>query len=67
MTSYVRHEPFQKYRIIERHRPTTATIRYTDDRASAVQHAIQVGGEVEVYVYGIGWQNINKVKEASEC
>jgi hypothetical protein len=66
MTNYTRHEPFHRYRIIERHRPTTATIRYTDDRASAVQHAADVGGEVEVYVYGIGWQHINKVMEAEE-
>jgi hypothetical protein len=64
--TYARHEPFHRYRIIERHRPTTATVRYTDDRASAVQHAADVGGEVEVYVYGIGWQHIDKVKEAEK-
>jgi len=41
-------------------------IDYADDRAEAVAYAAKVGGFVECYVYGIGWEHINKVAEASK-
>lgn len=56
-----RHLPIAQYRIIQRHGNGTATIEYADDRSDAIDHASQVGGEIECYVYGIGWEPIEKV------
>jgi hypothetical protein len=56
-------QPIAKFRIVQRHGCGKATIEYTDCRSSAVQHAQEVGGEVECYVYGIGWEPIGKVAE----
>lgn len=63
-TPPLRQQPISRYRIIiPGDKPTTAAIEYSDDRASAVQHAVDTGGRVEVYVYGIGWEHIEKVAE----
>ena len=61
-----RHAPIARYRIVQRHGKGIANIEYADDRESALQHQADVGGIVEVYVFGIGWENINKVAEADE-
>jgi hypothetical protein len=61
-----RTEPLSRYRIIRRHGGGQAAIEYADERADALSHQAEVGGEVEAYVYGIGWQPITKVAEASE-
>ena len=61
-----RTEPLARYRIIQRHGGGQATIEYADERADAISHQAKVGGEIEVYVYRIGWQPIGKVAEASE-
>ena len=66
MSDHVRLQPIARYRIVQRHGNGRATIEYADDRESALQHQADVGGIVEVYVYGIGWEHINKVAEASE-
>ena len=55
----------RRYRIIHRYNEITE-IRYCDDRREAIAMAAELGGVVEVYVYGIGFENINKVTEASE-
>ena len=61
-----RHAPIARYRIVQRHGKGIASIEYADDRESALQHQADVGGIVEVYTPGIGWQPITKVAEASE-
>ena len=66
MSDHVRLQPLTPYRIIEPQGPGKARILYRSDRAEAVAVAARLGGFVECYVYGIGWQHINKVKEASE-
>ena len=65
MSDRVRLEPISRYRIIHRYNEITE-IRYCDDRREAIAMAAVLGGVVEVYVYGIGFENINKVTEASE-
>jgi len=57
--------PGSRYRVVYKLGNFTA-IDYADDRAEAVAYAAKVDGFVECYVYGIGWENINKVAEASE-
>jgi hypothetical protein len=66
MSDHIRIQPIARYRIVQRHGKGIANIEYADDRESALQHQADVGGDVEVYVYGIGWQPIAKVAEASE-
>lgn len=52
--------PLSRYRIIQRHGNGKATIEYADERDDAIDHASQAGGDIEVYVYGIGWEPIEK-------
>lgn len=59
-----RHMPLSRYRIIQRHGNGKATIEYADERVDAIDHARQVGGEIECYVYGIGWEPMSKVAAA---
>jgi hypothetical protein len=66
MSDHIRIQPIARYRIVTRHGGGQATIEYADDRESALQHQADVGGIVEVYIPGIGWEKIIKVAEADE-
>ena len=61
-----RHAPIARYRIHRSDGGGQGESIYTDDRATAVAWSQKPGVVVDAYVYGIGWQNINKVAEASE-
>jgi hypothetical protein len=61
-----REDPLARYRVHRSNGDGTGHSMYCDDRREAVLLAAEIGGKVECYVYGIGWQNINKVAEASE-
>jgi hypothetical protein len=58
--------PLSRYRTVHKYGGVTE-IRYCDDRSEAITLAAELGGTVECYVFGIGWQHINKVREAKEC
>jgi hypothetical protein len=66
MSDHIRLQPISRYRIVHRYGGVTE-IRYCDDRSEAITLAVELGGMVEAYVYGIGWQHLNKVMEAEEC
>ena len=55
-----RQQPIASYRI-RYSQGNIAVIDYADDRAEAVAYAAKVGGKVECYVYGMGWERIGKV------
>jgi hypothetical protein len=58
--------PIARYRIHRSNGDGTGKVWYCDDRSEAITLAAELGGTVECYVYGIGYENINKVMEAEE-
>jgi hypothetical protein len=62
----IKSAPIARYRTVHKYGGVTE-IRYCDDRSEAITLAAELGGTAEAYVYGIGWQNINKVMEANRC
>jgi hypothetical protein len=65
VSDHIRLQPISRYRIVHRYGGVTE-IRYCDDRSEAITLAAELGGVVECYVLGIGWEPITKVAEASE-
>jgi hypothetical protein len=59
-------EPIARYRIHRSNGDGTGKVWYCDDRSEAITLAAELGGTVDAYVYGIGYENINKVTEAEE-
>ena len=66
MSDHIRSRPIARYRIHRSDGDGKGESIYTDDRATAIEWSQKPGVVVDAYVYGIGWQNINKVAEASE-
>jgi hypothetical protein len=61
-----REDPMALYRVHRSNGDGNGRSVYCDSRREAILLAAEIGGKVEAYVYGIGWQSINKVAEASE-
>ena len=66
MSDEVRLAPIARYRIHRSNGDGTGETTYTDDRPTAVEWSKKPGVLVTAYVYGIGYQHINKVMEAEE-
>jgi len=63
----IKSAPLSKYIIHHSNGDGTGKTIYTDDRPTAVEWSKKPGVLVTALVYGIGYENINKVMEAEEC